>query len=73
MIIHPLQMVGLYNDPKGNTIFDKADAAVTRGSINNSLDNICEDTLGRNRKTIESLRKRILELESALSQKQAQL
>jgi len=60
-----MQMVSLYKDPHGNNIFDKANAAVVGCS---TLSN--EDSL---RETINSLRRRITELESAMSQKDTQL
>ena len=68
MTVHPTQMVSLYNDPQGNNIFDKADAAVARCSTNSTPDN--EDSL---KETIDSLRRRITELESELLHKDVQL
>ena len=60
-------MVALYKDPQGNSIFDRADAAVA-GVIhsNSNLLNMSDDSLDK--ETIVHLRKRIKELESALSQ-----
>ena len=62
-------MVALYSDPQGNTVFDKADAA-TISTTHNNVVNMSDDSVDKD-KTIENLRRRITELESALSQNQA--
>ena len=62
-VIFTSQMVALYKDPQGNTIFDRADAAVASHS---NILNMSNDSLDK--ETIVHLRKRIKELESALSQ-----
>ena len=59
-------MVALYKDPQGSSIFDKADAAVSGNTHHNNILNISDDSLDK--ETIVHLRKRIKELESALSQ-----
>ena len=64
-------MVALYKDPQGSSIFDKhndkSDAAVVSGNTHhNNILNISDDSLDK--ETIVQLRKRIKELESALSQ-----
>ena len=54
-------------DPQGHSIFDRADAAVAGAIYSNSnILNISDDSLDK--ETIVHLRKRIKELESALSQ-----
>ena len=64
-------MVAIYRDPQGDSIFDKADAA-TMSTIytNYNIVNMSDDSVDKD-KTIENLRKRITQLESALSQNQA--
>ena len=62
-------MVALYKDPEGNNIFDRADVAVAGALHSNSniaLLNMSDDS--HDKETIVHLRKRIKELESALSQ-----
>ena len=64
-------MVALYSDPQGNTVFDKADASTMSTTYTNyDVVNISDDSVDKD-KTIENLRRRITELESALSQNQA--
>ena len=58
-------MVALYKDPQGNSNFDKADAADSGNTHHNNVLNINDDSLDK--ETIVHLRKRIKELESALS------
>ena len=60
-------MVALYSDPQGNRVFDKSDAAIT---ITTHSSIINDDSVGKD-ETIENLRMRITQLESALSQNQA--
>ena len=64
-------MVALYRDPQGDSIFDRADAA-TMSTIhsNNKVLNMNDDLVDKD-KTIENLRRRITQLESALSQNKA--
>ena len=59
-------MVALYKDPQGSSIFDRADAAVSGNTHNNNVLNMSNDSLDK--ETIVHLRKRIKELETALSQ-----
>ena len=59
-------MVALYKDPQGSSIFDRADAAVGGNTHNNNILNMSNDSLDK--ETIVHLRKRIKELETALSQ-----
>ena len=59
-------MVALYKDPQGNSIFERADAAVAGAIQSNSILNMSNDSLDK--ETIVHLRKRIKELESALSE-----
>ena len=64
-------MVALYRDPQGDSIFDRADAAtVSTIHSNNKILNMSDDSVDKD-KTIENLRRRITQLESALSQNQA--
>ena len=64
-------MVAIYSDPQGDSIFDRADAAtMSTVHINNKILNMSDDSVDKD-KTIENLRRRITELESALSQNQA--
>ena len=60
-------MVALYSDPLGNMVFDKSDTAIT-STTHSSIIN--DDSVNKD-KTIENLRRRITQLESALSQNQA--
>ena len=64
-------MVAIYRDPQGDSIFDKADAA-TMSTIytDYNIVNMSHDSVDKD-KTIENLRKRITQLEYALSQNQA--
>ena len=62
-------MVAIYRDPQGDSIFEKADAA-TISTTHNKILNMSDDSVDKD-KTIENLRKRITQLESALSQNQA--
>ena len=59
-------MVALYKDPQGDSIFDRADAAVSGSTHHNNVLNMSNDSLDK--ETIVHLRKRIKELETALSQ-----
>ena len=60
-------MVALYKDPQGKNIFERADVAVAGALHSNSnVLNISDDSVDK--ETIVHLRKRIKELESALSQ-----
>ena len=61
-------MVAIYRDPQGDSIFEKADAATI--STTHKILNMSDDSVDKD-KTIENLRKRITQLESALSQNQA--
>ena len=64
-------MVAIYCDPQGDSIFDKADAATTSATYtNNNIVNMSYDSVDKD-KTIETLRRRITQLESMLSQNQA--
>ena len=54
----PVQMVGLYNDPEGDTIFDRSNKTST--SANNNLQT----------QTIEGLKKRVIELEAIITSSQ---
>ena len=64
-------MVAIYSDPQGNRVFDKADAATTSTTYSNhKILNTSHDPLDKD-ETIEKLRRRITELESALSQNKA--
>ena len=51
-----LQMVGLYKDPKGDTIFDKSKSTVG-GTMNNNLQT----------QTIEGLKNKVTELEAIVA------
>jgi len=62
-------MVALYKDPQGDCIFEKADAAVSGSTHHNNLLNMSDNSLDK--ETIVHLRKRIKELETALSQSKA--
>ena len=60
-------MVAIYRDPQGDSIFDRSAAATTsttysKNNVVNSDDSVDKD------ETLESLRRRITELESASSQ-----
>ena len=70
-----MQMVALYKDPQGDSIFDKhndkADAAVSGNTHHTNILNISDDSLDK--ETIVHLRKRIKELESALSQSKSSM
>ena len=61
----PSQMVALRKDPQGDSIFDKADAAISTTHSNLTSD----DSVDKD-KTIENLRRRIAQLESTLLHKQ---
>ena len=63
-------MVALYSDPQGDSVFKKADAATTSATQHSKILNMSDDSVDKD-KTIENLRKRITQLESALSQNQA--
>ena len=63
-------MVELYRDPKGDNVFEKADAATTSAAQYSKILNMSDGSVDKD-KTIENLRKRITQLESALSQNQA--
>ena len=64
-------MVAIYRDPQGDRIFDKADAATTSTTYTNyDIVNMKDDSVDKD-KTIETLRRRITQLESMLSQNQA--
>ena len=63
-------MVALYSDPQGDSVFEKADAATTSATQHSNILNMSDDSVDKD-KTIENLRKRITQLESALSQNQA--
>ena len=63
-------MVELYSDPKGDSVFEKADAATTSATQHSKILNMSDDSVDKD-KTIENLRRRIAQLESALSQNQA--
>ena len=63
-------MVALYSDPQGDSVFEKADAATTSTTQHSNILNMSDDSVDKD-KTIENLRKRITQLESALSQNQA--
>ena len=64
-------MVAIYCDPQGDSIFDKADAATTSATYTNyNIVNMSDDSVDKD-KTIETLRRRITQLESMLSQNQA--
>ena len=62
-------MVALYKDPQGDSIFDRADAAVRGSTHHNNVLDMSNDSLDK--ETIVHLRKRIKELETALSQSKA--
>ena len=63
-------MVAIYRDPQGDSIFDKADAATTSATYTNyDIVNMKDDSVDKD-KTIETLRRRITQLESMLSQNQ---
>ena len=63
-------MVAIYCDPQGDSIFDKADAATTSATYTNyNIVNMSYDSVDKD-KTIETLRRRITQLESMLSQNQ---
>ena len=60
-------MVAIYRDPKGDSIFDKADAATTSATYTNyNIVNMKDDSVDKD-ETIETLRRRITQLESMLS------
>ena len=60
-------MVALYRDPKGDSIFDKPNAAINGITYrNNNVLNTSDDSLDKD-EIIETLRRRITELESVLS------
>ena len=64
-------MVALYSDPQGDSVFEKADAATTSTTYTNyDVLNMSDGSVDKDR-TIENLRRRITQLESALSQNQA--
>ena len=63
-------MVAIYSDPQGNRVFDRADAATVSTVHSNKMLNMSHDSVDKD-KTIENLRRRITQLESALSQNQA--
>ena len=58
--------MALYSDPKGDSVFDRADAAIY---TNYDVVNMSDGSVDKD-KTIENLRRRITQLESALSQNQ---
>lgn len=64
-------MVALYCDPQGDSVFDRADAATTSATYvsNNDVLN-SDDSLDKD-KTIESLKRRIAQLESTSAQNKA--
>ena len=64
-------MVAIYRDPQGDSIFDKADAATMNTTYsNNNVLNMSHDSVDKD-EIIETLRRRITELESASSQNKA--
>ena len=64
-------MVAIYSDPLGDSIFNRADAAtISTIHSNNKILNMSDDSVDKD-KTIEHLRKRITQLEAALSQNHA--
>jgi len=63
-------MVALYSDPQGDSVFEKADTATTSATQHSKILNMSDDSVDKD-KTIENLRRRITQLESALSQNQA--
>ena len=63
-------MVALYSDPQGDSVFDRADAATSNTTYTNyDVVNMSDGSVDKD-KTIENLRRRITQLESALSQNQ---
>ena len=63
-------MVAIYCDPQGDSIFDKADAATMSTTYTNyNIVDMKDDSVDKD-KTIETLRRRIAQLESMLSQNQ---
>ena len=60
-------MVAIYRDPQGDNIFDRANAATMSTTHSNILN---DDSVDKD-ETIENLRRRITQLESALSQNKA--
>ena len=64
-------MVALYSDPQGDSIFDRSAAAtISTTHSNNNVLNMSDDSVDKD-ETLESLRRRITELESASSQNKA--
>ena len=64
-------MVAIYSDPLGDSIFNRADAAtISTIHSNSKILNMSDDSVDKD-KTIENLRKRITQLEAALSQNHA--
>ena len=63
-------MVALYSDPQGDSVFDRADAATT-STIYSSNDVLNSDDSLDKDKTIESLKRRIAQLESTSVQNKA--
>ena len=66
----PLQMVALYKDPKGEKVFDKYETPSFKSQQQTARkQEPTESTTG----TIDSLRKRVQELETLLAANQTQL
>jgi len=63
-------MVALYSDPQGDSVFDRADAATTSATQHSKILNMSGDSVDKD-KTIENLRRRIAQLESASVQNKA--
>lgn len=60
-----MQMVGLYNDPKGERIFSKSGTDHMNNSVVASMTRSTKNSSGE----VETLRKRVKELESLLEKK----
>ena len=63
-------MVAIYSDPQGDSVFDRADAATTSATYSSNDVLNSDDSLDKD-KTIESLKRRIAQLESTSVQNKA--